>query len=302
MTGFAFCSQRASIHHRIEISSEFLITGDVDLSRIFPKEDYRIKMRFERGCPSRFFKASPHAEEVLAERRHWLTIAPETCTTINPEGIPLLEEVLELAAEWKSLPPGNDIKSVIGLSALEQCQWLCERWETDFLLLKPGPDEIFRLQGGGLCFPSHWDLRSKLGCTISEIHKPIPGLNATLGPSIDGFLSKIRPGISWERLNWGLSRSPELNQHPSRKLNPLDDKVALDEIWWRLENQSLVALPQSGGVLFGIRVTVHPLSEVRDNPAAREGLLQALETMSEEMATYKGISRARGRICALLGN
>ncbi|MEX0320551.1 MAG: heme-dependent oxidative N-demethylase subunit alpha family protein [Puniceicoccaceae bacterium] len=259
-------------------------------------------MRFERGSPASFFKRTDDAEAVLAERRHWLDIEPEICTAMAPEGAPLLAEVLELADNWGTLPPGNDIESVLSLPALEQCRWLCERWEKDFLLLMPDTDGSFRLRGGGLCFPSHWDLHSKMGCTLSKIHVPVPGLNDALGKSIDGFLSKIRPGISWERHNWGLSRSPELNQHPSRKLDRLDETVTLGEVWWRLEDQSLVALPKSGGVLFGIRVTVHPLSEVRADPAARAGLQQALETMPEEMAAYKGISRARERICMLLNN
>jgi hypothetical protein len=260
-----------------------------------------MKMRFERGSPSMFFKPSAHSDEVLAERRRWLAVAPDTCAAITPDGAPIIEEVIELAADWNSLPSGSNVESVIHITELEQCKWLCERWETDFLLLSPDEDGIFRLHGGGLCFPSHWDLRSKMGCTIEEIHVPVPGLNSSLGRSIDGFMTKIRPGISWERFNWGLSRSPELNQHPSRNLERLDEEVELEEVWWRLEDQSLVALPKSGGVLFGIRVTVYPLSEVRAHPAARAGLLQALETMPEAMASYKGISLARNRICELLG-
>lgn len=279
-----------------------IITHWVDLAQIFPKEDFRLKMRFERSSPSSFYKRSDDAEAVLAERRHWLNKETETCTAMAPEGAPLLEEVIELADSWGTLPSDSEIESVLRLPSLEQCRWLCERWETDFLLLMPDTDGTFRLRGGGLCFPSHWDLNSKMGCTLSEIHVPVPGLNDSLGKSIDGFMAKIRPGISWERHNWGLSRSPELNQHPSRKLDRLDDSVTLDEVWWRLEDQSLVALPKSGGVLFGIRVTVHPLSEVQAHPAARDGLQQALETMPEEMAAYKGISPARERICMLLNN
>lgn len=272
----------------------------MDLSKIFPAEDFRLKMRFERDSPARFFSQSAEAKTVLGERRRWLAAQPETCTAMTDEGAPLLEEILELAAEWGTLPAGSETASVKRLSPIEQCRWLCERWETDFLLLKPGPDGIFRLKGGGLCFPSHWDLHTKLNRTVAEIHEPVPGLNTALERSIDGFLAKIRPGISWERHNWGLSRSPELNQHPARELPPLLESVPPNEIWWRLEEQSLVALPDSKGVLFGIRVTVHPLSEVQAHPAARAGLLRALETMPVEMARYKGIHRARSRIRALL--
>lgn len=269
---------------------------------IFPAEDFRLKMRFERGSPATFYRRSKEAEAVLAERRHWLTLEPETCTAMTTEAAPLLEELLELATSWGSLPAGNDVSSIVSQSPIDQCRWLCSRLETDFLLLKADNDGIFRLRGGALCFPSHWDLNAKMGRTVAEIHDPVPGLNAALGKSIDGFLAKIRPGISWERHNWGMSRSPELNQHPSRNLPSLDDSVLPDEVWWRLEDQSLIALPDSRGVLFGIRVTVHPLAQVHDHPASRKGLKQALETMPEEMARYKGIHNARGRIIELLAN
>lgn len=97
-------------------------------------------------------------------------------------------------------------------------------------------------------------------------------------------------------MNWGLSRSPELNQHPDRNLPRLDGNVRLDEIWLRVEEQALVALPASGGILFGIRVVNHPLASVRADPVVAERFCHALETMPAAMAAYKGIAEARGKI------
>ncbi|HSP41766.1 MAG TPA: heme-dependent oxidative N-demethylase subunit alpha family protein, partial [Luteolibacter sp.] len=161
---------------------------------------------------------------------------------------------------------------------------------------------VFRLYGGCVCFPSHWDLRQKIGRTMAEIHSPVPGLNETLGRQIDGFLSRIGPGVSWERSNWGLSRSPELNLHPSRDVPRLDAGVGLDEVWFRLEEQSLVALPASGGILFGIRLVIRPMAEIKSDPAARQGMIRALRTMPDAMAAYKGIAPARGRLLELMEN
>ena len=117
---------------------------------------------------------------------------------------------------------------------------------------------------------------------------------------VAGLVRRIRPGISWERFNWGLSRSPELNLHPSRNLPRLDAEVMLDEVWWRLEEQSLVALPRTGGVLFGIRLVIRPLREIKADPAARRGMIRALRTMPEPMARYKGIAPARTRLLELM--
>ncbi len=166
--------------------------------------------------------------------------------------------------------------------------------------MKPDDEGVFRLYGGCVCFSSHWDLREKLGLPMADIHAPVPGLNETLGRQIDGFLRRIKPGTSWERSNWGLSRTGELNLHPSRQLPRLDAGVTLDEVWFRLEEQSLVALPASGGILFGIRLVIRPLREIKADPDARQGMIRALRTMPEPMARYKGIAPARERLLELM--
>jgi hypothetical protein len=80
----------------------------------------------------------------------------------------------------------------------------------------------------------------------------------------------------------------------------LDATVDADEVWLRVEHQALVALPKSGGILFGIRVVNHPLPEVKADVVAAGRLCHALETMPEEMAHYKGLTSARARIIELL--
>src|SRR5207247_2314497 len=156
-------------------------------------------------------------------------------------------------------------------SPSERLRALGEFWEPDFLLLKTSADGEIRLLGGCVCFPSSWRLSEKIGRPVEFIHSVVPGLNAGLGTAIHTFLAKLKPGIAWQRFNWGLSRSPELNQHPERRLPPLDATVRLAEVWLRVEDQALVALPKSGGILFGIRIVNRSLAEVAANPAAREG-------------------------------
>ena len=126
------------------------------------------------------------------------------------------------------------------------------------------------------------------------------GENSNIGAAIHKFLAALKPGVASLRHNWGLARSAELNQHPDRALPHLDATVSADEVWLRVEQQALVALPKSGGILFGIRVVNHSLGEVRADPVATARLSRALETMPEAMARYKNLTTARGRILHLL--
>jgi dimethylamine monooxygenase subunit A len=268
------------------------------LEGLFPDDDYRFQMRFERGGPADFFARSARSETVLAERRHWLHSDLKTYAAILPPGEALLDEVVELAHEWDGFaPPGLT-------TAWEKCLALGEFWEPDFLLLKGDADRAIRLYGGCLCAPSSWRLNDKLGQPIEFIHGPVPGpvpgLNSNIGAAIHKFLAALKPGAASLRHNWGLSRSPELNQHPDRKLPLLDANISAEEVWLRVEHQALIALPKSGGILFGIRVVNHPLNEVKANRLVAARLGRALETMPEEMARYKNLATARGRILHLL--
>lgn len=274
----------------------------MNLAEILSDRDFGLQMRFARGEVAEFFKPGEAYAEVIAERRKWLDAAPQVHCAMMPEGTAMLDETVELAVSLATLPAAETMAGFADLDPLARCRKLGGLWEADFLLMKPDESGVFRLYGGCLCFPSHWDLGQKLGLPMAEIHDPVPGLNETLGRQIDGFLARIKPGVSWERANWGLSRSPELNLHPSRKMPRLDATVTLDEVWFRLEEQSLVALPGSGGILFGIRLVIRPMREIKEDPAACQGMIRALQTMPEPMARYKGIAPARERLLELLEN
>lgn len=257
-------------------------------------------MRFEKGDIASFFHSPDPQSPALLERRALISSHPETYAHLLPEGLDLLEETIALASTLNTLPESFDSKSFQDLASIEKCHLLGGLWEADYLLMKPDSGGVFRLYGGCVCFPSHWDLGGKMGLPMAAIHDTVPGLNEALGKQINAFLSRIKPGISWERGNWGLSRSPKLNLHPSIAIPRLDETVSLDEVWWRLEEQSLVALPKSGGILFGIKLVIKPLAEIKSNPQSCDGMVRALESMPEPMAAYKGIASARERLIELM--
>jgi dimethylamine monooxygenase subunit A len=266
----------------------------VSLVELFPHADYRFQLRFERGEPADFFASTGSHMKLVAERRQWLRTEPQICAALLPPGEALLDEVAALASVWNGFTSPNPA------TPWQKCLALGEFWEADYLLLKCDPDNEIRLYGGCLCFPSSWRLSDKLGKPIEFIHGPVPGLNARIGQGIHKFLAALKPGSASLRHNWGLSRSPELNHHPDRALPRLDATIRVEEVWLRVEHQALVALPKSGGILFGIRVVNYPLTEVKADSVAAGRMCRSLETMPEEMARYKGLAAARGRIIELL--
>jgi len=298
---------------------------------VLPDEDYQHSFGLKAGSAEKFFAPTERHEELLAERRHWLGTDTAHCAALLPGAEPLLEETIALAGQWDSLPadslsslrgrrgpgrggttPPNDAPLPSPLpapssqgegedSGFARCLALGRAWEPDYLLLKQAAaDGRFHLLGGCVCFPSSWRFEEKVGKPLEVIHTPVPHLNEQLASPIHNFLSRIKPGAAWCRANWGLSRSPDLNQHPARGLPKLRPPLREDEVWLRVEDQALVALPESRGVLFGIRMTVIPLADVKRHPAAARGLGRALRTMPDAMLDYKSLLAAKEELLRLL--
>jgi hypothetical protein len=274
----------------------------MSLADLFSDADYRFQPALRRGSAAEFFRPTTAHTELCAERKRWLGSEPHLYSATIPDVHQLLEECVALAAEWGNISE-NEGQSLSKIKETSQlCVHLGELWEPDFLLLKPNGADDFVLLGGCVCFPSSWRLDEKIGRPLHFIHGAVPELNAQLGRSIASVLRGLKTGSAWLRHNWGLTRSTELNQHPSRTLPRLDASVAFDEVWLRVEHQALVALPNSGGVLFGLRIALHPLAEVNADETARKRLTHALQTMPENIAAYKGIATARGKLLELLGD
>jgi hypothetical protein len=253
---------------------------------LFPKGDFAFHMRFRRGEIPAFYK-NFEAPNVLAERRHWLSESPQRYAAALPDSEDILDEALEVAG-------GLDIHAAKGASPLETMLNLGAAWEPDLLLLRsPSPAAQPQLLAGAVCFPSSWALEEKIGHGLDAIHAPVPTLNEQFARPVQQFLARIKPGLSWERVNWGLSRSAELNQHPARKLPRLDAATPIGEIHFRAEYQSLIALPKTNAVLFGIRLVVAPLAELRHDAAFAENLTRAVRSMPDSIAAYKGLFSIR---------
>jgi hypothetical protein len=263
-----------------------------DWRRFFPDASHRWAMGLRRGDAASFLAPTKSAADVLLERAHWLSADPGAHAAITPAAEPGLAETVAWARRL-----GVAIDST--LPPWEQLLCLGRNWEADIVWLVADDVGTYRVAGGVVCFPSLWALRDKLGRTLSETHRPVPGLNAALDRQIDTFLDRLNPGEAWLRENAGYSGSAERNQHPDRRPPPLGATVSIDEVWVRLEHQLLLKLPHSQSVLFGIRVEVVPLRQVLECPQAAADLALLLTTISPAAADYKGLATARSTLISL---
>jgi hypothetical protein len=281
-------------------------------SQSFSDEDFRFRLGTVPGSTEEFFAWSPDAEAVLAERQHWLTTDPMRYAALLPEQATIAEELIESVISWPMLRDASEKICSPNTSLLQRLLLLSQHWEPDFVLLAPRQqsseqntasnrnEPVFTVAGGCVCFPSAWRLTDKLGLSVEQVHHVVPQLNAVLGSQIDRLLARLRPGKCIIRSNWGVCSVSELNQHPERNLPPVQLPVQLDQAWLRREDQCLFALPRTGGIVFGIRVTHTSWSDLRDNRSAASSVARSLRTMPHEMLDYKRLVEVREQLARLL--
>jgi hypothetical protein len=264
---------------------------------VLKDEDYRFRLRLVRAQPIDYFAPwdpTGHNPE-LAERRRWIHEFPDRHLPFLPEAEPLVEEVSEFATSL-----GIDVRAANAIPE-PQARWaaLASCLEPDLVLLTRHAGTS-HMVAGAVCFPSSWRPEEKLGLPLAAIHDAVPGLNAEIGSPLDAFLDRLRPGTAWLRANWGLTASRELNQHPTRQLPRLTPPARLDSTLLRLEHQAVLALPRTGGLLFGIRVDHLELTALHQDPDLSSALVRALDSMPEPMARYKGLVGVRAELTRLL--
>jgi hypothetical protein len=248
------------------------------------------RFRFELGQrqgSDDFFRPSSQGAAILAARKSVLEAHPERHVAMREEGADLLREARPFAQQAGGITLGGRG------SIHDDCLELGKAWEPDFLLLNPATDGAHQLVGGCVCFPSSWDLHEKLGHSVEAIHAPVPTLNENLGTQISAFLRRIKPGVIWERWNWGMAAVDALNHHPALALPKLHAGSTLADSWLRIEHQAFRSLDANGGLLFAIRISVLSLAEVAPQREAALRLAELLETMPDDIATYKGLLMAR---------
>lgn len=267
------------------------------LHELFPDADFGFSMKMRPGAAADFFQTTDSSLEALNEKDRWLSSETPHYAAVTPESGPLVHSLLRMAEKWEQVRSSSQCSES---SPIEQLIHLGRGWEPDFLLMAPSSEGQFVLQAGCVCFPSSWALQEKMGQPLEMIHGVVPGLNADIGNRIQTFLAKLKPGMGWLRSNWGISSSPERNQHPSQGVNQLDSNTAPQSTWVRVEHQVLTRLDECDGILFGIRLENVPMPEFQEDAVLSKGLRRALKTMPDEMALYKNLRSVRPNLLKYL--
>lgn len=177
--------------------------------------------------------------------------------------------------------------------------WQSSLWIPDDVCILLPEDDDYKLVAASLAAPSHWYLTEKFGQTLAAIHKPIPGFDLQLTPSINRFLSHLKVEHPVQRFNWSVQPNNDLSWLDNE--DDVEQLVNDTQLYWRVERQTLRRLEKTGAVVFTIKVIIHSMTELAKQADSYQALLAAIENSTEEIKGYKDFNRMRPLLAKLSG-
>ena len=166
--------------------------------------------------------------------------------------------------------------------------------QEDLCVMEPS-EEGYRLIAASLCFPSRWRLADKVGKPMAAIHGPVPSYADKLRRPVDRLFARLEAGKPVWRINWSVVDLPDLFQpsgHGRADRNTeLTPENAGEHLWLRYERQTLSRMPDTGVILFTIKIHSDPLSVLADQPVLADALLREIEALPDDMRLYKSFPR-----------
>lgn len=210
-----------------------------------------------------------------------------------------------LANNPSAYPSGSDRRVLLDNASADNILRNMSLWlPDDICILQPqsewhaasdagdgdGDGEDYVLTAASVLSPSHWRPTEKFLKPLAAIHEPIPGFDSELTPKIRRFFNHLKVGKSVVRYNWGIQSGAALNWQSDNEPTEIKESTT----YYRSERQTLMRLPQTGAVVFFIRIDLCLLTELgkRYNDAsALEKLKAFVRGMPAQQKAYKGIDR-----------
>jgi hypothetical protein len=206
----------------------------------------------------------------MAARRHLLATQRDTVLALDPRARPaaleLLDAVLvDLAARADHMVTQHHVQRPDGVSITldrdDPMATLGHLVQQDLCLMeKHGAEHV--LTAAVLCFPASWTLDEKFMRPLTAIHVPVDSYDDSMARRVQRLFDGVQVGRPLWRFNALWYADPTLHQ-PRREADRRPERGAEDARYLRTERQSLVRLPQTGAVVFGIHTSVLERATVR---------------------------------------
>jgi len=259
-----------------------------------------------------------HHADIMVQKRQRLAASPEFFYRSLPESLDAQHELRErlaahLAADHSvhfNLRGGilhcasQAASHDLGDSSREPLEQISQFAEEDFMLLQMIGGKLL-ITAAANAYSSSGRLVKSVGKEVPWAHIPVPGVQEQLGARIDKILASIHTDFPSERFNWQLTPIGDvffpLNPHAENS-KALDKALTLIEgrpercgelLWIRAERQTLVRLPRTGAIAFGIHTFSDPLASIEHERCCLEAIRNLLVNFSADRLRYLEMDRIK---------
>lgn len=162
----------------------------------------------------------------------------------------------------------------------------------DFACMIREPETgLYTFRAGVICSSLGWNVGSKIGLKLHEIHQPIPDFKEKMQFSMDRYFAKMPTDKPIQRGSWGLEIDEPLFMPPGDPHEKLrenqDPEHTLERCNLRVDWQTLRRLPLSGSIIFNFKAVFTPVTEFRDEPYIPALLVKVLKDGKKSLMEYK---------------
>lgn len=258
------------------------------------------KRRLYAAVPDKVFVAEP---DTGAAQREVLDLVRAHVIKRFPDRFKIADDGIE--AEGRPALSTDELENLPPLHAASLLT------QEDLILMRKG-ETGWRLAAGSLCFPSSWTLTEKFGRPLHDIHAPVPGFGS--GTRNDELINRMFDRLHQpvQRMNWSIQAGDALyhplseagrDERTEKRPSKFGDLDLIAAAFIRVERQTLRKMPQSGDILFTIRIYLDPLGMLARHPDRARiapAFAAQLRALSQEQLDYKGLTADRDRIALSL--
>ncbi|KAF2852654.1 hypothetical protein T440DRAFT_488191 [Plenodomus tracheiphilus IPT5] len=159
------------------------------------------------------------------------------------------------------------------------------------IMLRDDKTGFYTFRAGIICSALGWNVASKIGLRLHEIHAPIPDYREKMQFSMDRYFAKKPTDKPIQRGSWGLEIDQPLYMPPGdpheahRTIQNPDLDISRCHL--RVDWQTLRRLPLSAGVVFNFKALFTPVTEFRNEPYIPGLVLKVMNEGKKNLMEYK---------------
>ncbi|RDW84968.1 hypothetical protein BP6252_02558 [Coleophoma cylindrospora] len=184
------------------------------------------------------------------------------------------------------------LKEDTDLTSLHPLVVLLNNVPEDFaIVLRNEENGMYYFRAGVICSSLGWNVGTKIGMELDEIHQPIPDYKEKMSFSMDRYFSKMPTNTPIQRGSWGLEVGTPLFMPPGdphEKLRGFQkEDLKIEDCYLRVDWQTLRRLPLSAGIVFNFTALFTPVQEFRDERYVPSIVKKILTEGKKSLMEYK---------------